>query len=70
MIPVPHGGVEMEMVQNVIRTGCSKSIATGELPHSCHELGKTAREAGHADDDIGGVDISCVYIVQGKNECG
>ena len=52
------------------RTGCSKDITAGELPHSRHELGETAREAGHADDDIGGVDPFCVYIVQGENECG
>lgn len=52
------------------RTCRSKGITTGELPHSRHKLSKTTSEAGHAEDDIGCVDVSCVYIVHGKNECG
>ena len=52
------------------RTCRSKDIATGKLPHSCQKLRKTAREAGHADNDVGGVDVSCVYIVHRENERG
>ena len=71
MIAEPHDGVQMEMPKHESERTCrSKGIAAGELPHSCHELGETAREAGHANDNIGGVDISCIYIVQRENECG
>lgn len=51
------------------RTRGSKGVTSGELPHARQELGETARETGHADNDIGGVDVSCINIVQGKNEC-
>jgi len=46
----------------------SKGVAGGELPHASNELGETTTEEGHANDDVGSVDVTSVYIVQRQDE--
>ena len=41
----------------------SESISFGELPHAREELSETTAENGHADNDIGVLDVPCLDVV-------
>lgn len=48
--------------------GSTKSIASGEFPHTSKELGETTAEESHADDNVGCVDTTSIDIVQRQDE--
>jgi len=51
-------------------TSTSKSVASGELPHTSKELGETTTETSHANDGISDVNATDLSVVKGKNESG
>jgi len=51
-------------------TSASKSVASGELPHTSKELGETTTETSHANDGISDVNATDLSVVKGKNKSG
>jgi len=56
------------MYSDTNKNCCKKNIAEWKLPHTGEELGKTATEAGHANNYIGDSNSACVDVVERKNE--
>ena len=61
--PIKHRDL---LIKNKL-TCASKSVASGELPHTSKELGEITTEASHANDGISDVNATGLSIVKGKN---
>ena len=50
------------------RTGGTKGIAAGELPHASEQLCEATHEEGHADDDVRVADAADTGVVEGEDQ--
>lgn len=50
------------------RTGGTKCVLSGKLPHAGDKLGKAPNEEGHAENDVGMGDPPRLNVVQGEDE--